>query len=456
MPSNRNASKAEQPGKGGKKAQPQATKAKGGRLLVSDGDNNNMPKKASLRNLPVQAAPGLPNSNDAKVTLDSWSMRMNPYYQTLDKPNEYMGVRIPDDCTIKTSTFTIVKRFAVTVTSSGVAACLIGQGQATSSDSYESYLVPNPAVSSIGVTVPNSYVLGFTNHTAATSAALFSVATDASGSPQLSLAQWNAGSDSVPDLVGQARLVSGSLSARSTVSKMNNSGIFTAAFLPKGFVHANPSYVLSTLTADLVAELPGSFQMPVSEEKGFEIKYRPIDSTCVTYCDLGLDPSTLAVTIQDLYNPGAFLWCVTGAEAGSVIQCSLTLNYEGIPRANTLVFQNAVDSAKSDPIAMAEAYNAVADAPQVSEGTDLTDSLHSSELNYSGMVHPIISNMALGRVGASAMKIHESPVRCYCDKGLGKSRVQKVSQDETMFDKLAGLVGNLATTVGPELVAGLL
>lgn len=399
---------------------------------------------------PILANPGMPNTIDSATKMESWAMRSNPYFQTLDRPAEVLGVRIPDDCTIKTATFTCVKRFQCTVTSGGVAACLIGQ--VYDGNPY-GYIIPNPASSTVGGTA-TTYVVGVKNHATATATTLFSNLATTAGSPPIVLDQWASTNMAVPNLISNVRLVSGMISAKSTVATMSNSGIYTAGFLPKGYMGSIPSggSNIGTISADFVAAVPGSVQEQVSTGKGVMIKYQPTDSTCTTYVDTTRDPSSLSSADQDLSNPGAFLWCVTGAAAGSIIQCTLVLNYEGVPRTGNLAYTNELGSAISDPIAIAEAGNSIRDRPTASPGSDITDSLHSSEFASSGIAHPLIAKQGLvnARQGGF-LAVHSGPMECRCYPG-GGGDMQPIKQDESLFDSAAGILGSLVKSIGPKLL----
>jgi len=383
---------------------------------------------------------------------------MNPYYESLLNPMTVMGVRIPDDSTTNTVTFSIIKRFPLTVNANGVAACIIGEAFNTGTPA--GFMIPNPSSNSIGGTV-GQYVVGFQNHTGATAGSLFSNATTTSGSPPITLEQWNSTSDSVPNLVATARLVSAGFSARSTVSDMNNSGLYAAAFLPKGYVRALGTVGgldLSACSIDAILAAPGSITEPVNSGKGVSLTYQPLDETCRMYVDLDVAADTLSDAVsEELYMPGGFVCAVTGAYATSTIQCVLVLNYEGTPLHNTLIFQNSVDTAVDDPIAIAETMNRISSDDTARAGTHGFEGLHSTGYTVREMYHPIALRSGLhnGLAESSGMVIHSSPVRCHSSSKREKASTKVIKQDESMFSKLLKTVGNIAIDVAPKLLAAI-
>lgn len=371
---------------------------------------------------------------------------MNPYYLTLDEPAIYMGVRIPDDSDLNTVTFSLVKRITLTVSSNGVASLLLGQ--CYSAGAPVGTLIPNPAVQTVGG--GGSYVVGYKNNSAATAGALFNTAAGAGGSTPITLDSWNGTAQGVPSLCVSARLVSAGCTFRSTASTISNEGLFTGAFLPKGYVYGQgSSYYMAGLTSDLVAAIPDSIQVPVNSPDGMTLKYQPLDETCRTFVDLDIDPTSTDIATQDLFNPGAFLFCATGASANTTIQVCLVMNFEGVPRYNTLVFQNALDSAPDDPIAVAEAMNKISEQETAVAGTEGFDGLHSETHQIKGMVHPMVKTMGLSSTDheASGIAIHRSAIKCMPSRSMDHAMTKDFDQGMSMFEQLANMVTSMAPAV---------
>jgi hypothetical protein len=383
----------------------------------------------------------------------------NLYYQTLSKPSEIGGVRIPDDYDHETVTFTIVDRITLTVTAGGVAAICVGE--AVMGGTVDGFFVPNATNSLVGVGGGGvSHVVGYKNHTTATSAVLFSNAATTSGSPPVQFAAWNDNNTTVDDLLVEARLVSAGMSARSTVGDLNNQGLLYAASLPRGYNYGySGAMSLEVLTIDQVLAIPGVIVAPINTNEGVSMTYQPTDEVCLEFSTLqripdGTDPMDIGT-----YAPGSFLIAATGAYPTSTIEVTLVCNYEGVPKLNQLIFQNLAAAPIDDPIAIAEANNARMGDDLAKEGVKGFEGLHTE--NFAGkkaLTHPLVHVTELGsKPTGGGIHIHGyGATKFGSKKSKNAGNMREVDQTESMFSKIANLALGAAAQAAPKLIASLL
>jgi hypothetical protein len=449
-------------------------------------------RPASPANQPVSSAPrkeGQPQTENKKTTNNrkavvggvggtpkrsgdvgpenesSWDFRVGPYYKTLAYPALYTGIRIPDNCAYSTVTFSIVKRFTFTTSGTGFGGVLIGQ--CYKAGALEGSLIPNATVANIG-TAPTAFVLGYTNGTTSTSTQIFGTGATAADANQWTLEDWTSGTAPVPALMSQVRLVSAGLSVRFAGTTSTSGGIMTGAFMPRGFVSANTSYDMTTLSASLATMLPGSVQTPsipgADGNSGITVTYQPVDEPCNQFVDPSQNASTLAKLDQSLYNPGSMMVIVSDASGSGKYQCCVWLNYEGIPRSNNLIFQNALGNAVDDPIALSAAFNRSQDFGGVRSGTKGFDGLHTTgfvaSANTSHPVAQTLFGVNANQEEAYGMVIHTTPksyarevLKCDCDDGsdveVDDDGGVELDQSTSSWQALISEVGDILNRMTP-------
>lgn len=382
--------------------------------------------------------------------------QMNLYYQTLAHPAETVGVRIPDDYSNDTVTFSLIKRFILTVNSNGVAAVAIGE--AVFGNTVDGFFIPNITSSAVGNTSATDHIIGYTNHTAATTSALFSSNTTAgTGSPPLKFTQWTSAGNSVDSLCTDVRLVSAGLSCRSTVGDLNNQGLYNAVSLPRGYLYDN-GYTLEGVGVSNIQAMDGVISVPVNTNKGIELTYQPDDEICLTWAPLLRAPTQSNPNDRGMYAPGGFLVCVSGAYATSTIQCTLVCNYEGIPISDQLIFQNAMASVPDDPIAIAEAFNERESDDLAKEGTSGYDGLHTESFRSAKHASHALTYLAALQDSpeTDGIAVHGPRVLNFKNKKSKGAKVKEKAQDETMFSQIARIAIGAAERAAPEMLSAML
>jgi len=293
---------------------------------------------------------------------------MNPYAQTLLDPFNVRGVKIPDECLTPSIAFTIVDRRTLTVNAQGIAGCCYGYRSALTAVSVGS-LVPVKISSDAGA----SHVVGFTFGTAATAADVTAGTLNTTGPIDLKLAQWQASVPTVQSLFDKVRLVSAGLNVQFTGNFTNNSGKYTAAFVPRDYSRVNGGL---THPISYLALMPGARQVPVSQNTGVTVLYEPLDSISTDYTQIGLAPDgtelawpvVSATSWRTLLGQaeGGELWvAIDGSVAATTFQVTTVLNYEAIPLKESLLMNQTSASQKADPIAYSHAFNIAASSPNV-------------------------------------------------------------------------------------------
>lgn len=434
---------------------------------------------------PIQAD-GAVRTRGAKVDANGALSRWNLYSQTLDFPEEVMGIRIPDDTLLATSCFSLVHRFQLTTSTDGTAGFMIGQG---GYGDQEFFMIPNANVYPATTT---KYVYGITtNQTFCTSSQPFQ---NANPGQLLVFPGWSQTAGwAVPNLVSEARLVSMGISIVALVSTLGDGGVLSGAFLPRDWFYSTYSVNgqnLDDFTVDSLLTIPGAIQVPVSSKKAMHMTYSPTDPVCFQFVPTNGVPDVTNHAEFQAFQPGGFAFLAGGMSAGVKLQVCLTANYEGIPRTNALFFADATDQAPNDPIAVSEAMNHRKDVESVTTGVPATAaSILTPEAQLAAGVkggakyHPFhkdlssvikhVDNIRIpctdednntqtpdyrvpaGHLGL--LKLHQTGVRCSHtgDAHNSERYAKQVDQDETLFEKVAKLAIKVAGKVGPDILASI-
>lgn len=433
---------------------------------------------------PVQAA-GTVRSRGAKVDANGALNRWNLYSQTLDFPEEVMGIRIPDDTELATSCFSLVHRFQLTTSVDGTAGFMIGQG---GYGDQEFFMIPN---ANVYPTTTTKYVYGITTNQAnCTSSQPFQ---NANPGQLLVFPGWSQTAGwAVPNLVSEARLVSMGVSIVALVSTLGDGGVLSGAFMPRDWFYSTysvNSQNLDDFNVDSLLTIPGAVQVPVSSKKAMHMTYSPTDPVCFQFVPTNGVPDVTDHAEFQAYQPGGFAFIAGGMSAGVKLQVCLTANYEGIPRTNALFFADATDQAPNDPIAVSEAMNHRKDVESVTTGVPaVAASLLTPEAQTATGVrggakyHPfhkelssVIKHVDNIRIPCSdnnntpepdykippghlgMLKLHTNGIRCsHTGDAHNSERYAKdVDQDETLFEKVAKLAIKVAGKVGPDILASI-
>ncbi len=308
---------------------------------------------------------------------------MNPYLQTLLDPFNIGGVRIPDMNIYPSGTFQIVDRRTLTVNSSGVCAIAYGFYTVASSAAQGGSLTPV----NISGSGSQPYCVGMTSVAATASTSdLFN------GASPVFLSGWGSNADIVPSFYTKARLVSAGLVVQYLGAPLNAKGKMSFAFAPR---NALRTYSQSGLSVSRLLSVPGARIVPVNTLMSPMVLYQPQDGVSLEYVDL---TSTSVATNSSVWDTDANLRAAVGGEmvvaldgcvAADTVQCTLVLNYEGIPRTNAL---NIVSTQQSpnDPISLNHAFNFIQDAPKAIATTSVDASNSTGSATLSSSASPVV------------------------------------------------------------------
>jgi len=293
---------------------------------------------------------------------------MNPYALTLLDPFNHTGVKIPDENLTPSVAFSIIDRRTITINAQGIGCVCYGYRSTLSAIAVGS-LVPIQIASDAG----GSYVCGFLNGSAATSADLTLGTLNTTGPQDLKFSQWNATTPTIPTMFDKVRLVSAGLNVQFTGNFTNNSGKYTAAFAPR-FYSRNGGGLAIPISA--IAQIPGARQVPVSQNSGVTVIYEPLDSKSLEYVQVGYiqQASAPSYTIANALDwdtklapaEGGELWvAIDGSVSTTTFQVTFVGNYEGVPSSSSVLLAQMAQTQSHDPLMVAHAMNVADTVPNV-------------------------------------------------------------------------------------------
>jgi len=330
------------------------------------------------------------------VRLRRRLLAMNPYAMTLLDPFNNRGCRIPDESMYPSVPFTIVDRRTLVANANGVAMICYGYSTSSAALGFGS-LIPIPIQSN----VPQSYVVGMINGSAATINDVTAGVVGTTGPSTIKFLQWQASALTVPSQFDKVRLVSAGLNVQFTGNFTANSGKFTIGYAPRNYSRASSG---QPIPITQIQALPDSRTVPISLNEGVTIRYEPVDDYSFRYTQIGgisgfypqytIASSTDWETIVAQACGGELWVTVDGAPANTTFQCTFVANYEGIPETNSFLLNGLKSTSTHDPIALTHALRVNDAVPNVSagsfeaNGTAMNTTVAQEELNY----HPAPSD----------------------------------------------------------------
>jgi len=373
------------------------------------------------------------------ATVADYHAAINPYFATLVDPVMVRGVRIPDEVTMPSATFSLVIKGDFSngpgpAPYNPVATITIGGsiwgGWVPSSGNplaYQSMLCPTQVQLSSGtgttfVAATNSWLLGATACGADVDVLSGYGATGVPIIPSGFVSGGQIGA--IPNTFTQLRLVSAALIVACENAVTETSGRFVAVSLPRRATRTNSATTLAQLE-----DSPEAASVPINLCKPINVVYQPQDGLSQTYSSLysaraptaglafpgpGGYPSTATWNSaaagagamstdddMDLHAPGE-LWVVAAGlptDTAMTFQYTIVLNYEGIPNESSTFLLNTAVS-KDDPLSLAHAKTMTAGCPKVMTGSQwLAPTVQAPPMEaHRGDPQPTILDRVLGVV----------------------------------------------------------
>jgi hypothetical protein len=258
------------------------------------------------------------------------------YYKTLDQPFKINGVKIPDESTYPSSTFTISYKFTQTAIAAGAPAT--GNFLGFMIDGYQGGGMLRQANTYTGV---------------ATGWGTFGAGADPTRGP---LPNWA----DVISVYQEVRVVSAGMSVKPSMSSLSDQGTMYAVSIPAK---------ARDFSADTIYQTNASYgkgytsvSCPV-KDGGACICYRPTDPRNFIYSD----PNKVLPS-GDIEYLGGVVFAVFGCASGATFDFRIDVNYEGIPRYNTINLVSPTPSDR-DGVEMDSAINAINKKPSVETGS---------------------------------------------------------------------------------------
>jgi hypothetical protein len=310
--------------------------------------------------------------------MPAYNPRSNNYYRTLVDPFECYGEKIPDQSTDYTSPFSVVFRLTLAAFVAGPGSLEYYSGFALNS------LRPDDCL----------YSISYNSITGAVTYAPY----DAGGPAPGDLPKFK----SLVELYQSCRLVSAGVGIASSASSLNDQGAITAVPIPAKGSYPGDSTSPYNMSGDpdyaTISKLQSavkSFKAPVKEGP-VTMRYCPMGSAGQTYTQY---PGT-TVTAVNLPWYGGFVFLCTGLAQTSTFELTIRLNYEGIPRSNSVDLVNPKIS-KMDTIRFEHALNEMAEQPLVINGAAAQKEVHQSGTagGESGTYHRVEPTHPQGKSG---------------------------------------------------------
>lgn len=308
-----------------------ASRQKGGRRRRVD---ENRRRQANLVTQDTSVLRRL-NQKMPSFNMDRLVETHSDYYKTLDQPFKINGVKIPDETTFPSSTFTISYKF--TQTAIAVGAPGSGNFLGLMIDGYQGGGMVRYASAHNGV---------------ATVWTPLSAGADPNRGP---LPNW-------ADVIGvyqEVRVVSAGLSVKPSMSSLSDQGTMYAISIPA----KDRSFDAGTIYQSATSFGKGftSVTCPV-KDGGACVCYRPTDPRNFIYAD----PNEVLPGGNINYLGGA-VFAVIGCASAATFDFRIDVNYEGIPRYNTINLVSPTPSDR-DSVEMDSAINAINKKPSVETG----------------------------------------------------------------------------------------
>lgn len=260
-------------------------------------------------------------------------IRMNPWLNTLANPFDIHGVRVPDDITAESCTFSIWDHRQLQTNSNGIVSLCYGCANSTMPASPKGGLVPmltNPST--------DSYAVGcFNNNAALTTTNIFGNS-GLTSPTTITFPQWNSISTTVPKLFSQVRLVSVGVSIQFTGNLLNAQGTITLVSAPRRWLREFPgqNFNIGGITLATLQSHPSVQILSIPKYMGGSVVWKPIDEFSYKYSDTQHIIDTASEEYPDECLGGELYVVVSGAVANQTFQVDACFNYEGIASTNQM------------------------------------------------------------------------------------------------------------------------
>lgn len=354
----------------GKKRRPQPRGPRGGRIPQRKGK-----RATSLANVVPKASPAMDNK------LDNFMSSINPYLHTVLDPFNCLGVRIPYG-DIPSSTLNIRQRFQLTTGSTGCLFAALGcapwkqsySGTDQISIANQCSLVPNELSGyDLALATKRIWSYGYGGYSvkadlSSGASILFPTAT--ADWSTITLPGWTATDKVVPGTYSEIRLVSAGITITPLGAVTSSQGLMVMAFLPCDSFPMD--YDMHNITVEEVYYQPLSCVIPLNKIQGGTIIYKPEDLGPLEYRSLN-DGSTDAESLENDPNlsPGGFWILIQDYAPDSAFLFEVSLNYEAIPKQNTL--NVGVEPPLQDLPMLDHALQVLGSVPNAHIGTAQTD-----------------------------------------------------------------------------------
>lgn len=357
----------------------------------------------------------------------------NSYTETIKRPDEVHGVKVPDDNLQVSGTFSIRQFTTVTPTAGNFGVCL---GSLIASGSRSS-LSPDSEACSFGNSSSTTMTIGAIAGSSAATDAIFSAASGATGVSPLSLSAASA----IQGYTAQLRLVSAKLTVFPIGNFNNNQGMFFGASLPRGIFAEN---LLSGLTNASIENLPNMTPQVISKG-GMSVIYKPTDSKCFYYRDTNITNAAAAD-----YDIGSLVIIGVGLSTATPycpIYVQIDLNYEFLP------LQGALLMGVSNGFVDREAFDEALNDCQNMLGAGQSSEVSPTEVPEGFTAVSNSSHIMFGEVSRSTGRMLVTTTRKSKNGGNKRTRT---SENKTMFEQLADLAIGTAKKAAPALIDKLL
>ena len=297
----------------------------------------------------------------SELSLERKLMAADPWINAIANPFGVRGVKIPDDVTTASTTFSIETHFQVTSNANGVCTVCIGCANSAMPSAPKGSMVPmllNPST--------DSYAIGcFNNNAALTTANLFGNS-GATSSTSITLPQWNSVTTTVPKVFSQVRLVACGASIQFTGNLLNAQGTFTLVSAPRRWMRefTGQNWNIGGITLAQLQTHPSVQILSIPKYMGAMTVWKPIDEFSYKYTDTQHVVDIGTEEFPDESLGGELYLVVTGAVANQAFQVDVVLNYEGIPSTNQLDLVQPTIS-KCDYLSMEHTLNKLPVMPTV-------------------------------------------------------------------------------------------
>lgn len=290
--------------------------------------------------------------------LESFTRTRSSYFRTLEDPFRNDGVKIPDDSTFPSSTFSVsFKRQINAIESSDTGTWFCGYMV----NSWQPFGCLNYALTYHSGTGAISWMSDSFGGTVIVP----------EGGP---VHNW----PEIEELYREGRIVSAGITIMPAMSSMSDKGVLYSTNIPVMNIDYSAKTDTDFSTLSGIQNSFTSIQSPI-RDGGSCVCYRPCDPRSYTYSDWSSPTSGE----PNLYYGGAVVFAV-GLDSEAVMEVTIVINFEAIPNNSSFSLVSPTPSPR-DTLEMDHATNEIAKIPAVEAGDGATKK--AQETATSGVVH---------------------------------------------------------------------